>query len=911
MSQAAVIQGPNASTDESPAFERAIETPRLGHRFRLQWITFLAMIFVSALPVLALTIWVERSAVDKEIAAVTEKHLLIAKNLTGALSRYVKDVRTAFQYASEAVESAEVDTNIITQLLQSLHVSSFWKIDASGETQISLTALAEALPNSEDLDRLRRLAFAGQGRAVFSDLMRLNNRPVFYVVQTLSDGNVTVGVLETTYLVEVQKSIAFGRRGHSMMVDRNGRVIAHPNADWQASSKDASKLSVVRQMMSGETGVAQFYSPPMQADMIAGHTTVPEVGWGVMVPQPIEELYERVHYVQRIAFAIAACGLLLAITLAWWLSRLLARPIERVVDIAGRIANGELTARVRDLPTPSPRELHGLANAFNRMVERLGETTQELIEAAATADRANKAKSQFLANMSHEIRTPMNGVLGNVEILRMAPLSDRQGRIVETVHSSATTLLEIIDEILDFSKIEAGKLRLHYEPFDLRHLVNEQIDLFTERASSEGLQLRALIPTELPTPLVGDPLRLRQLLTNLISNAIKFTHAGEVAVCVSIVGERDDRVQVQFEVEDSGVGIAPKVLDHIFQAFAQADSSTTRQYGGTGLGLAICKQLVDMMGGAIGVESEPGRGSRFWFILPLQRAKSTDIVSRSNATNAADGDIESGDASPINARVLLAEDNIINQDVACAALQQLGCSVDLVTNGREAARTARTHSYDLILMDCLMPEMDGFDATRMIRAAEEADGGGAHIPIIALTANALPSDREECLAAGMDDHIGKPFRIVELRERLIKWLDTRSPSQPVSEKCPQSFMEAELDPDVFDLTTVHELNRLKGGSDHTFAAADLIEKYCLEAGKQLEQLTAAIASRDYAAVRNLAHALKSSSAAVGAKRVGNRCATLQKLAEQRTMDDAETLYGEIEASLAEVDQTLRVASCQT
>ncbi|MEM7045382.1 MAG: ATP-binding protein [Pseudomonadota bacterium] len=909
MSEAVAVQGPETHAlsdggDTRACDDRATDKTGLADRIRLQWILFLAMVLISALPVAALTLWVERSAVHKEIEAVTEKHLIIAKNLTAALSRYVNDVRSSFQYASQAIASGEADAARIAQLLQSLHVSSFWLIDEGSKVQVKLGAVAEPLPDRDVVNDLRQQAFAGQGRAVFSDLMRLNDRPVFFVVQRLANGDMTMGVLETTYLVKMQKSIVFGRLGHSMMVDAKGRVIAHPNAEWQAISKDASRLSVVRKMMAGQTGVAQFYSPPMKADMIAGHTAVPEVGWGVMVPQPIEELYERAHDVQKIAFSIAAVGLLLAMVLAWWLARLLSRPIEQVVYIAGRIAAGELTARVRKLQNPSPKELHGLANAFNRMIERLGEKTEALVEAASTAERANKAKSQFLANMSHEIRTPMNGVLGNVEILKTSPLSEQQNRIVSTVHSSATTLLEIIDEILDLSKIEAGRLRLHFEPLDVRHVVDEQVDFFTEQARRKGVHLRALIPTDLPSPLVGDPVRLRQVLTNLISNAIKFTQAGQISVGLSVVGERDDRVIIQFEVEDSGIGIPPDVQDQIFQAFTQADASTTRRFGGTGLGLAICKQLVEMMGGVIGVDSEVERGSRFWFTIPLKRAALSESQRQANTSPTSQKTMDLSQAAPIDAHILLAEDNSINQNVACTALEQLGCTVDLATNGKEAVRAARERDYDLILMDCLMPEMDGFDATRMIRAAEEADGSRQRIPIIALTANALASDREDCLAAGMDDHIGKPFRMMELRDRLVHWVEKTAPSASRSEgRSPQSWQEA-LDPDVFDVTTISELNMLKGGDGSQFAAGDLIQSFCQEGNQMIDVLKTAIDRDDCAAIRELAHALKSSGAAVGAKRVQSRAATLQRLAEQSVMDGALELHADIAGSMDELAKAL-------
>jgi signal transduction histidine kinase/CheY-like chemotaxis protein len=537
-----------------------------------------------------------------------------------------------------------------------------------------------------------------------------------------------------------------------------------------------------------------------------------------------ERLRQRFRELLINTLIFVPAALCVAVALTIIILRRTTVPIQELVRATNEISGGNLDAEV-EITTRD--EIADLANSFNLMLHRLAEyrdeveaqkaqletkvvertidlqkATDRAIEAARRAEEASRAKSEFLATMSHEIRTPMNGVLGMVELLLHMPLEVQQRRSAQLVQRSAESLLSIINDILDFSKIGADKLQLEMIDFDLREMVEGIIELLEGQAQGKGLEIKSAFAEDVPIFVGGDPTRLGQILTNLVANAIKFTERGEVAVEVRRVSDpavnAGGESVLHFSVRDTGIGISPEARRIVFEPFAQADGSMKRKFGGTGLGLAIASKLAKAMGGEIGVESELGKGSNFWFTTRVSKGEGSKtarppargsqdglrVSSDEPASDQTEGVVGAPAATPERPEtidtvcVLVAEDHPVNQEVTLGMLQSLGFRVDVVADGREAVEAAAQARHDLIFMDCQMPEMDGFEATVRIREQEELSGigaGAAHrattrTPIVALTANAMKGDRERCLDAGMDDYVSKPFSRRQLLEVIKRWV---------------------------------------------------------------------------------------------------------------------------------------------
>ena len=399
-------------------------------------------------------------------------------------------------------------------------------------------------------------------------------------------------------------------------------------------------------------------------------------------------------------------------------------------------------------------------------ISELKRTEENLVQAKHAAEQAMRARSQFLANMSHEIRTPMNGVLGMANVLAETPLNAEQREYLQTIRNSGDSLLKIVSDILDFSKIEAGKVEIEEVEFDLRSRVASNLQLFAASAREKNLTLSSTYADAVPLRVIGDPVRISQALSNLLGNAIKFTESGSISVNVGVHAREGDDLMLKFDVRDTGIGISKAAIERICDPFSQEDVSTTRRFGGTGLGLTISRQLVELMGGELAVESDQGVGSCFSFTIKLCVAGEQTAAAAPVAL-AAVTPLQSAASNTQIIDVLLAEDNNVNQIVANAMLKKIGCHVTIARDGAEAVAHAKAHHYDVILMDCHMPNMDGFEATAAIRALER-EGQPRHT-IIAQTANAMEGDRESCLAAGMDDYLAKPINAALLAEMLRRW----------------------------------------------------------------------------------------------------------------------------------------------
>lgn len=553
-------------------------------------------------------------------------------------------------------------------------------------------------------------------------------------------------------------------------------------------------------------------------------------------------------------------------------------------------------------------------------------TEDELRAAKEAAEAASKAKSEFLANMSHEIRTPMNGVLGTTELLLNSTLTDKQRHLASTVHRSGRTLLAIINDILDFSKIEAGKLDLECVGFDVSQLLDESLELFMEAARRKHLHLTQQVDERVPRYLKGDPVRLRQILMNLLSNAMKFTETGGVSLTADYVSGTPTHAQLRISVTDTGIGIPPAAKVRIFDAFAQADGSTTRRYGGTGLGLSIAKQLVGLMGGSITVESESGRGSTFSFtarfeLQPLEAGTLADQTAYSHIPKpqlpvehtcgpsepfSSTAGIEAKGAGHSMPRILVAEDSPVNREVAAGMLELLGYQVEMAENGRQALELAGRSQFDLVLMDCQMPEMDGLTATGEIRR-REASSGQRRLTVIALTANAMQGDRERCLAAGMDDYLTKPYTQMQLQAAVQKWLEKPapdyapapvlrceqpSPCEPAPAATPPAPAAPRMDPKALD--GIRALQR----PNRPDVLASVLRKYLDNSRDSVEALQDAIRANDPAGLQAVAHRLKSSSAQLGALAVAARCKELEAMGAQKNLIEVERTLAELQSEYA-------------
>ena len=758
------------------------------------------ILFISILPLVILgsiSYTTSNSIITEDSRIASKEHLILEKQYTDLIMEEVESLIANISGIEDIKKSVLIkpnETNNYNKLLTQVQISNILSgyINLKGLVSIDIfsnlgshyhigdtlnfqqvnTALKDKL-YSEALASSKTVTWLGiednvNTTSTYKKVITVTK--VLKIIDPVTLGEKPIGLILVNYDVNVLNTHFNTNESSSfyVVIDNKNRIISHPNINYVGKViDDKNLLSRLAENKSGFTYNLNI-DELIKGKMLVTYEKLEKSDWTLINFLPVNTITMKTSKIRNIIFITLSICLCLAILTGLLNSKQVLQPVKKITNLFKDIQAGTIDLDLR-LEVGTEDEIGELVKWFNTFIESLADkkkTEQALIMAREEAISAKSSKSDFLANMSHEIRTPLNAILGMTDLLLDTSLDIEQTSNALVVRDAGHLLLSVINDILDFSKIEAGKMILNPYVFNINVVISNIAQILSVKANEKLLPIKTYVDPEIPL-LYGDSDKLSQILMNLISNAIKFTEKGYVDISANIKGVNINTVTLLIKVTDLGIGISAEAQSKLFNPFIQGDSSTTRRYGGTGLGLSISKKLVEMLHGEITLLSVLGEGSTFSFTVVFEKARaSAKLEDDNNLYNKIHFDPDFVIAT--DTTILLVEDNLTNQKLALLQLKKLGLIIKLASNGQEAIDLIFKNHFSLVIMDCQMPILDGFEATRKIRQIEKINGG--HIPIIAMTANAMQGDKEKCLEAGMDDYISKPVKISELQEKTKKWI---------------------------------------------------------------------------------------------------------------------------------------------